>query len=470
MARTMLNVQDIVRRAARELTGGDGATERIPTDEEVEFLQALTDIASVALENTRRYSELEDTLEERTRALADARRELEEHRRAEEALSRAEAELRQAQKMEALGRLAGGVAHDFNNLLSVVLSYSSMLLSDLDPDDPRRAEVEQIQLAGERGARLTQRLLSLSRQKVVAPKELDLSEVVRELEPMLRGLVGEDIQFELRLSPSCTLALLDQGHMEQLLTNLVVNARDAMPRGGRITIETARAELDAEVLEARPGIERGKYARLSVSDTGIGMDEELRSHVFEPFFTTKEKSKGSGLGLSTVYAIVRQSAGHIWVDSEPGQGTTFTLTFPLTTEGASVPPEPGITVGTLTGSETVLLVEDDDAVRVAARGILCRHGYQVLVARDPGEALLLCERFQGTIHLLITDIVMPVMSGAQLAQRLVTARPEMKVLCMSGYTDETVIDHGLVDARFPFLQKPITPQSLLTRARQILET
>ncbi|HEY5956404.1 MAG TPA: ATP-binding protein [Polyangiaceae bacterium] len=446
--------------------GNYWAQERMPTAEELELLQALADSTSVALENVRLYGELEATIRERTAALEAARYELEERKRAQAELARTETQLRHAQKMEAIGRLAGGIAHDFNNLLSVVLSYSSMTLAELNPNDPMRGDIEQIQRAGERGALLTRQLLAMSRQQVFEPQMLDLNEVVRGMERMVRRLLGEDVRFESRLGKRAQV-FADQGQIEQVLMNLIINARDAMPRGGCITVETTDVHLNGDYSAAHIGVEVGDYVMVAVSDTGIGMDSETQSRIFEPFFTTKDKTKGTGLGLSTVYGIVRQCGGHVWVYSELGQGTTFKLYFPRRAANVSLPQRRPVDIEQLTGTETVLLVEDDDQVRDAAKGILYRSGYNVLAVSNAGEALLLCEQFSGTIHMLVTDVVMPMMNGAQLATRLVQTRPNMKVLCMSGYTDEAVLSHGFIDSKFAFLQKPITPESLLVKVRQV---
>lgn len=449
--------------------GNYWATERMPTAEELELLQALADSTSVALENVGLYRELEAKIRDRSEALAEARQELVERKRAQVELARTESQLRHAQKMEAVGRLAGGIAHDFNNLLSVVLSYSTMLLADIGPSDPIRGELEQIQKAGERGATLTRQLLSLSRQQVFEPQALDLDEVVRDMERMVRRILGEDVRLHSRLGKVAQV-LADRGQIEQVLMNLIINARDALPHGGCITIETNNIELNGDYAITHFEVEKGDYVMLAVSDNGIGMDAETQARIFEPFFTTKDKSKGTGLGLSTVYGIVRQCNGHIWVYSEPDKGTTFKLYFPKHARKDSLTPRVAISVDQLTGTETILLVEDDAQVRDAAKGILVRHGYHVLEAKNAGEALLLCEQFPNTIHLLVTDVVMPMMSGTQLARRLLDTRADMKALCMSGYSDEAVVSHGFIDSKLAYLQKPITPESLLVKVRQVLAT
>lgn len=447
--------------------GNYWASERMPTAEDVELLKALADSTSVAFENVRLYGELEEKIKDRTAALEEARRECEERKRAQTDLARTESQLRQAQKMEAIGRLAGGIAHDFNNLLSVILSYGTMLLDQLNHSDPLRSDIEQIKTAGERGATLTRQLLSLSRQQVFEPQMLDLNDVARGMEKMVKRILGEDIRLELRLGKVARI-LADQAQLEQVLMNLIINARDALPHGGVITLETANVELNGDFTATHLGVNQGDYVMLAVSDTGIGMDAETQTRIFEPFFTTKDKSKGTGLGLSTVYGIVRQCGGHIWVYSEPGKGTSFKLYFPKTAQSVSLAPRVPIDIAQLTGTETILLVEDDDQVRDAAKGILRRNGYNVIEAKNAGEGLLLCEQFPGTIHLLVTDLVMPMMSGTQLARRLIEIRPNMKALCMSGYTDEAVLCHGFIDSKLAFLQKPLTPESLLLKVRQVL--
>jgi PAS domain S-box-containing protein len=379
-----------------------------------------------------------------------------------------EGQLRQAQKMEAVGQLAGGVAHDFNNLLSVVLTYSGLLLTDLESDDPKRADVEEIYQAGQRAAELTRQLLMFSRKQVVEPKILDLNSVVASVEKMLRRLLGEDI--ELTTVPGVALGRIraDHGSIEQVIMNLAVNARDAMPVGGMLTLETANLTIDETYAKTHVGANPGEYVMLSVTDTGQGMTKATLARIFEPFFTTKEQGKGTGLGLSTVFGIVQQSGGSVWVYSEPGIGTTFKIYLPRIDAGVDEAPAVALKA-TLGGSETILLVEDETQVRDVARGILRRHGYTVLEAQNAGEALLICEQHDGPIQLLLTDVVMPKMSGPTLAKRLVQIRPEMKVVCMSGYTDDAAVRHGVIDAEFAYLQKPLTVDSLLRKVREVLD-
>jgi two-component system cell cycle sensor histidine kinase/response regulator CckA len=380
-----------------------------------------------------------------------------------------EAQLRHSQKMEAVGRLAGSVAHDFNNLLSVILGYSSMLLMDLKPVDPIRADIDYIRLAGEKAAGLTRQLLAFSRQQVLAPRVLDLNELVQESERMLRRLLGEDIELIMRYDRKLSRVRVDAGQIDQVLMNLALNARDAMPMGGKLTIETKDVVLDASYTADHFEVSPGPYVMLAVSDTGIGMSKDTQSRIFEPFFTTKDPGKGTGLGLSTVFGIVRQSGGNIWVYSEVGSGSTFKVYLPRA-EGEDPEPVEITPPITLKGTETILLVEDQDEVRRVAQEILMRHGYHVLAAQNAGEALLTCERHPRTIHLLLTDVIMPQMNGRELAERLAKVRPEMKVLYMSGYTDRAVINHGILDSGIAYVQKPLVPELLARRVREVIDT
>lgn len=380
-----------------------------------------------------------------------------------------EEQFRQAQKMEAIGRLAGGVAHDFNNLLTVIIGHSALLLSQLKDTDLGQ-DIKQIEKAGERAASLTRQLLAFSRKQVLQPKILDLNGIVSDVEKMLRRLIGEDIDLGIALDPGLGRVKADPGQVEQVILNLVINARDAMPWGGKITIETTNVNLDETYTRRHVGVESGPYVMLAVSDNGIGMDERTLAHIYEPFFTTKGKDKGTGLGLATVYGIVKQSNGHIWVYSEPGQGATFKVYLPRVEESLGVSEASSARARPIRGSETILLVEDETQVRNLTRKILQENGYTVLEARHGEEALELCQQNEGPIHLLLTDVVMPGgMSGRELAERLLSLRPEIKVLYMSGYTDNAIIHHGVLDAGTAFIQKPFDPNALAHKVRAVLD-
>ena len=380
-----------------------------------------------------------------------------------------EAQFLQAQKMEAVGRLAGGVAHDFNNLLTVINSNSQLALMELRECDPLREKFESIQKAGEKAANLTRQLLAFSRHQVVEMKVIDLNMTLQDLEKMLRRVIGEDIELIFLLDKNLGRLRVDPGQIEQAILNLIVNARDAMPSVGKIIVETCNVDLGKEYTLTHMGINPGRYVMLSISDTGAGIKPEIRERIFEPFFTTKEKGKGTGLGLSTVYGVVKQSGGNVWVYSEPGQGTTFKIYLPRVDEPLE---EPGkkVTPGKLPrGHETILVVEDEEEVRKLAVGILGKYGYRVLQASHGGDAFLLCEQCKEPIHLLLSDVVMPGMSGPDFARRLKYFYPEIKVLFMSGYTDNALSKNGLLDEEVFFLQKPFSVEKLTGKVREVLD-
>ena len=397
----------------------------------------------------------EEALQLRTKELME-RRELEE-------------QLRQSQKMEAVGRLAGGVAHDFNNMLTAIRGNAELLLHDFKLDDAVRSTVEEINAAADRAAALTRQLLAFSRRQLLQPRVMDLDNVLRDMDPVLRGIVANDTKLITRTAGGGALVRADRGQLEHVLMNLAVNARDAMPSGGTLTIESGVAELDEDFARTHPGAQPGLFVRLSVSDTGRGMDEATLSHLFEPFFTTKSLGQGTGLGLATVYGIVKQSGGYIAVQSEAGTGTRFDIYLPriFETQESTVVTAPRRTESS---EPMVLLVEDEDAVRALASRILRKHGYRVMEARDGIEAHAVAAQYNGTIAALVTDVVMPRMGGRELVETLRTERPDLRVLFMSGYTDDAVVLHGVVAGTNTwFLQKPFTPDGFARKVREIIE-
>lgn len=385
------------------------------------------------------------------------------------ARKRLEEQLRQSQKMEAIGRLAGGVAHDFNNLLTAISGYAEFILNGLSPEDPLRYDAEAILKASERARTLTRQLLAFSRRQVMELKVVDLNRILQDLGSMLRRIIGEDIEMTMELSPRLGHVRVDPSQMEQVVINLAVNARDAMPTGGRLTLETMNVLLDEAYAQEHPYVRPGEYVLLSVSDTGVGMPPEVREHLFEPFFTTKGLGEGTGLGLATVYGIVKQSGGHIQVYSEVGHGTTFKIYLPRVYEPLEAPEEEPPSERLPEGSETILVVEDNEMVRTLACRVLREQGYTVLEARESAQALELARGYGGYIHLLLTDVVMPQMSGRVLSEMLQQIYPGMQTLYMSGYTDNVVVQHGILEPGLSFIQKPFTPRDLARKVRDVLD-
>jgi signal transduction histidine kinase len=429
--------------------------------------------------------ELERKVQDRTAQLEEANRRLEllseshaekrsvaerEREDALEALHNTEKQLVQSQKLEAVGRLAGGISHDFNNLLTVILGYTDISKRSLQEGDPLLRNLDEISKASERASSLTRQLLAFSRKQVMQPKVFDVNTVISDLKKMLRRMIGEDVELRVSLEPELGNIKADPVQLEQVIMNLVVNARDAMPKGGKLSIETSNVYLDESYAHEHVSVVPGEYVMLAISDTGCGMDEETRQQIFEPFFTTKEPGKGTGLGLSMVYGIVRQSGGNIWVYSEEGTGTTFKIYFPRVTAEAQEYKRTNGFAEVPKGCETILLVEDAALVRTLARQVLETAGYRVLEAESGEAALRICESINGTrIDLLLTDVVMPGMSGNDMSKILLAKQPDMPVLYMSGYTDDAIVQHGVLEPGINFLQKPFSPGALAVKVREVLD-
>ena len=392
-----------------------------------------------------------------------------ELKRAEEEKAVLHEQLRQSQKVEAIGRLAGGIAHDFNNLLTVIKGYSQLSSFELKEGDPLRVNIDEIQNAAERAASLTRQLLAFSRRQVMEMKVLDLNTLLRDLEKMLRRVIGEDIEMVIQLAEDLGRVRADVGQIEQVIMNLAVNAKDAMPSGGKLTIETANVELDESYARSHVDVRHGHYVMFSVSDTGVGMTPEVRERIFEPFFTTKEMGKGTGLGLSTTYGIVKQSEGHIWVYSVQGKGTTFKIYLPRVNEPLEEIRKDVLKEELPRGNETILIVEDEEDVRKLAGKILEKQGYRILESFNGDDALVACERRKSPIHLMLADIIMPGMSGSELAKLLKPLYPEIKILYMSGYTDNAVVRHGVLEKGVNYIQKPFTMEGLARKVREVLD-
>ena len=396
-------------------------------------------------------------------------RNITDRKRAEEERARLRAQLQHAQKLESVGRLAGGVAHDFNNLLTVINGYSDLLLAQLTSTDPMYDSVVEIRKAGKRAAALAGQLLGISRRQIVLSTVLDLNEVIVEFARMLARIIGEDIRLETDLCPTLGRAAADAGQLQQVLMNLAVNARDAMPSGGTLLIRTGNVELGEDYTQQHADVRPGAYVLMEVSDTGIGMSEDVRAHLFEPFFTTKKPGEGTGLGLATVYSIVKQTGGSIWTYSEPGKGTTFKIYLPRAGEEATPKTgTPRLSAATLRGTETILVVEDQESLRRIAKLVLTKYGYQVLEAGNAAEALVLAECHAHAIHLAVIDVVLSGMQGPELADRLKVLRPRIEIIFTSGYSEYTMIQRGILNRDAPFLSKPFSPEALVAKVREVL--
>jgi len=409
----------------------------------------------------RQTAELSVTSQELEKKIAD-------HLGAERERESLQAQLIQSQKMEAIGRLAGGVAHDFNNLLSVIVGYSELVLTRTELDDETRKSLEQVQQAGERAAQLTSQLLAFSRKQVLEPKVIDVCRAILDLEKMLKRMIGEDVVLTCVGIRGLGNVRVDPTQLEQVILNLAVNARDAMPEGGNLTIEAQNVSLDEDYSRHRPEVSPGPYVMIAVTDTGLGMDDEVKSQIFEPFFTTKERGRGTGLGLSTVHGIVKQSGGHIWVYSEKGRGTTFRIYFPRVDAEDSDLPADGQAVMPR-GTETILIVDDEEAVRELVARVLGEQGYRILVASDGESALKMCESYRDDVDVILTDVVMPRMSGKELAEKALKLKPEAKVIYMSGYSEHAILGQGAIGERADFIQKPASLTALTQKVRQVLD-
>ncbi len=392
-----------------------------------------------------------------------------ELKKAEEEMASLQEQFRQSQKMEAIGRLAGGIAHDFNNLLTIIKGYSQLSLMELTEDHPLKGSIEEISKASDRASGLTRQLLAFSRRQILEVKVLDFNALLRDLEKMLHRILGEDIELATFLSEDLARVKADPGQIEQVIMNLAVNARDAMSSGGKLTIETKNVELDQEYARSHVGSKPGHYVMISASDTGVGMPSEIKERIFEPFFTTKEKGKGTGLGLSTVYGIVKQSKGNIWVYSEPGYGTTFKIYLPQVDEPLEALKDKLSEKALVGGNETILVVEDEEEVRKLTVRILQNKGYRVLTASDGNAALLVVKRYVSPIHLMLTDVVMPGINGRELAKKMESFHPKMKVLYMSGYTENAIVHHGILDEKMDYIPKPFTVEGLTKKVREALD-
>jgi signal transduction histidine kinase len=414
-------------------------------------------------------NEMADKLKMSHTSVENLQQEIAAHKQVEQEKEKLQAELQQAMKMEAVGRLAGGVAHDFNNLLTVIMGYSELLLQKVGKKSPMHGEVEEIKRAGERAASLTQQLLAFSRKQIIEPKVVHLDHLVAEMNKMLKRLIGEDIALQATTGKSLESVKVDTGQFQQILMNLVVNARDALPDGGKIVIETANVDLDEDYSALHPYVKPGRFVMVAVSDTGKGMIEEVKAHIFEPFFTTKERGSGTGLGLATAYGAVKQAGGFIEVYSEVGIGTTFKIYLPRVEAAAAKSMNDDRLRDLLGGTETVLLVEDEDTLRTLCERILGDLGYQVMPARNGAEAIALAQGYGDRIDLLLTDVVMPGVNGSELAAQLVLHHPEMQVLFMSGYTYDAIGKHGVLDEGVSFIGKPYTPSALAKKVREVLD-